>query len=68
MRLGAENRRLTEREATVSLMFDLCQLGLLLYLTGGLGNPFALLLLAPVTISASVLTLRATVLLGLAAS
>jgi two-component system, sensor histidine kinase RegB len=68
IRLGAEHRRLTEREATVSLLFDLCQLGLLLYFTGGLANPFALLLLAPVTISASVLSLRATVLLGIVAS
>jgi len=65
--MTAENRRLTEREALLTLLFDLCQLGALLYLTGGLGNPFALLLLAPVTISATVLTLRATVVLGASA-
>ncbi len=65
--LAAENRRLTEREAVLSLGFDLCQLGALLWLTGGLGNPFALLIVAPVTISASVLSLSATaVLAGLA--
>jgi two-component system, sensor histidine kinase RegB len=68
MRLGEGNRRLSEGEATVTLGFDLCQLGALLYLSGGLANPFALLLLAPVTISASVLTLRVTVLLGILAS
>lgn len=62
------NRRLNEGEATLVLLFDLCQLGALLFLTGGLGNPFALLMMAPVTISASVLTLRATVCLALAAS
>ena len=44
----------------LTLLFDLCQLGALLDLTGGLGNPFALLIMAPVTISASVLSLRAT--------
>ena len=33
------------------LLFDVLQLGLLLYLTGGLNNPFALLMLAPVTIA-----------------
>jgi two-component system sensor histidine kinase RegB len=66
MRLAATNRRLSEGEATATLLFDLCQLGALLFLTGGLANPFSLLLLAPVTISASVLTLRATILLGLA--
>ena len=68
MAVAAENRRLSEREAVLTLFFDLSQLGALLYLTGGLGNPFALLIMAPVTISASVLTLRATVLLAGAAA
>ncbi len=62
-----ENRRLTEAQAAVTLLFDITQLALLLYLTGGLHNPFALLILAPVTISASVLQLRTTVFLGLMA-
>jgi two-component system sensor histidine kinase RegB len=62
-----ENKRLSEREATLWLFFDLTQLGLLLYLTGGLNNPFALLLLAPVTIAATVLHLRSTVFLGVVA-
>ena len=61
------DRRLTEVEAMFGLGFDICQLAVLLGLTGGLNNPFALLLLAPVTISASVLSLRSTILLcGLA--
>jgi two-component system, sensor histidine kinase RegB len=64
-RFALGKRRLSEVQSTVSLAFDLCQLGALLYLTGGLANPFALFLLAPVTISASVLSLRATVFLGL---
>lgn len=68
MAVAARTRRLREREALFMLLFDLCQLGALLYLTGGLGNPFALLLIAPVTISASVLSLRATVLLGTGAA
>lgn len=63
-----KNRRLSEREATLTLLFDLAQLGFLLFLTGGLANPFALLMLAPVTISASVLSLRATALLAGAAT
>ncbi|GLQ35620.1 sensor histidine kinase RegB [Amylibacter marinus] len=57
-------QRLSEPAAVFSLFFDLFQLVLLLYLTGGLTNPFALLLLAPVIISATALTLRSTVLLG----
>jgi two-component system sensor histidine kinase RegB len=67
MTVAARNRRLSEREAALSLLFDLCQLGTLLYLTGGLGNPFALLITAPVTIGASALTPRASVLLAVAA-
>ena len=38
------------------LLFDLIQLAVLLYLTGGLNNPFSILILAPVTVSA--MTLR----------
>lgn len=68
MATSPENRRLSEREAVLTLLFDLCQLGALLYLTGGLGNPFALLILVPVTISASVLSVRATVFLAAVAA
>lgn len=59
-----ENKRLTETQNMLTVLFDLLQLGVLLFLTGGLHNPFALLLLGPVTISAAVLTLRSTVFLG----
>lgn len=62
--LFPENRRLNEVEAFLTLLFDLAQLAFLLFLTGGLTNPFAILVLAPVTISASVLRLRSTVVLG----
>lgn len=57
-------KRLSETEALLTLMFDLSQLSLLVFLTGGLANPFALLILAPVTISATALELRTTVILG----
>ncbi|WP_299859950.1 sensor histidine kinase RegB [uncultured Roseobacter sp.] len=59
-----ENKRLGEVENMLMVLFDLLQLSILLFLTGGLHNPFALLMLGPVTISAAVLTLRSTVLLG----
>ena len=62
-----ENKRLTERENLLTMMFDLLQLSFLLFLTGGLHNPFALLLLAPVTVASSVLTLRSTLILGVTA-
>jgi two-component system, sensor histidine kinase RegB len=62
-----ESKRLSEGESLLMLWFDLAQLALLLFLTGGLTNPFALLILAPVTISASALALRTTVILGVTA-
>ncbi len=64
MAIYPQSKRLTDREATLMLLFDILQLFALLYLTGGLNNPFALLILAPVTIAASVLDLRATLFVG----
>ena len=63
--LYPETKRLSELEAMLMLLFDLLQLCLLLYLTGGLNNPFALLVLAPVTIAATFLRLRDTAILGI---
>ncbi len=59
-----ENKRLNHRDATLTLLFDLAQLGALIYLTGGLANPFSVMILAQTIISATVLTLRTTLLLG----
>lgn len=58
----------SERAATAYLAYDILQLAVLLYLTGGLENPFALLFLVPVTISATILSLFSTIQLGLLAS
>jgi two-component system sensor histidine kinase RegB len=57
--------RPTAEFAAIQLAYDLLQLGGLLALTGGLENPFSLLLLAPVSVSATTLPQRAT--FGLAA-
>ncbi len=62
-----QNKRLSERNATLTLLFDLFQLAALLALCGGLTNPFAVLILAPVIISATALTLRATLVVGFSA-
>lgn len=53
--------RLGDREASFYLAYDTLQLGVLLFLTGGLQNPFAILMLAPVTVSATILS-RASVI------
>ncbi len=58
------SRRVSEKGAAGYLAFDTVQLTILLYLTGGLGNPFAFLLLAPVAISATVLSLSSTIILS----
>lgn len=57
-------RVLSHREAAAYIAFDIAQLCGLLFLTGGLHNPFAALILAPVTIAASLLPLRLTIALG----
>lgn len=67
MFLFPENTMLTDRQVFFMLAFDLAQLVLLLWLTGGLTNPFVLLIVAPVTISATALSTRATLVLGGAA-
>ena len=62
-RLG-EGYRPTSAVATLQLSWDLCQLSGLLALTGGLQNPFSLLLLAPVSVSATTLPQRSTFILA----
>lgn len=57
-------RRLGDGEAAAYLAYDLLQLGVLLYLTGGLANPFTIFSLVPATIAATSLSLRATVVIG----
>jgi len=60
-----ENKRLTERETLLIVLYDMLQLGLMLYLTGGMNNPFSVLIVGPVIVSASAVSLRSTLLLGL---
>ena len=58
------NKRLTERQNALLIMFDLLQLCILLFLTGGLNNPFAMLVIGPVAVSASILRLQSTLVIG----
>lgn len=55
--------RLRDTPAALFLAYDAVQLGGLLFLTGGLHNPFALLLLVPVIVSATALSLKHTIAL-----
>jgi two-component system sensor histidine kinase RegB len=59
-----ETQWLEPDRAAWLLGFDIAELGALLYLTGGLENPFSFLLLGPVLISATALPPRMTLLIG----
>jgi two-component system sensor histidine kinase RegB len=58
------SKRLTDTEAARYLAYDTLQLAVLLFLTGGLHNPFSLLMLVAVIVSATILSVRSTVWLG----
>lgn len=64
MQIYPANARLNEKSSLISMLFDLAQVSFLLFITGGLTNPFAALLLAPVVMSASVLILRSALVVG----
>ena len=62
-----ESKRLSELESVFMILFDLFQLAFLLFLTGGLNNPFSFLLIAPVVVSAAALKKKSTIIIGSAA-
>ncbi len=59
-----KNKSISNIKAFSYLLFDTLQLGVLLYLTGGIINPFSILILAPVITSASYLPALMTVILS----
>ena len=56
--------RLSTAFAFGLLIYDVLQLAALLYFTGGIENPFSVLLVAPVTVAAATLPPRHTIVLG----
>ena len=65
LRVGFRQTQWLEPDRAAWLLsFDIAELAALLYLTGGLENPFAFLLLGPVLISATALPPRMTLLIG----
>ncbi|HEY6754601.1 MAG TPA: ActS/PrrB/RegB family redox-sensitive histidine kinase [Pseudolabrys sp.] len=57
-------QRLEPDRAAWLLAFDIAQLAVLLFLTGGLQNPFAFMFVGPVLLSATALPPRFTLMLG----
>src|SRR5215472_4121110 len=58
------NQRLEPDRASWLLAVDIAELAILLFLTGGLQNPFSFLFLGPVLISAAALPARMTLMLA----
>ena len=56
--VGRRSRLASDTEAVVQLGFDVLQLAAVLFFTGGVVNPFTLLLIAPATLAASSLPWR----------
>ena len=57
----------TPRETFLQLAYDIGQLTLLLMLTGGLSNPFVIMMVAPVTVGVAALPRRYSIPLGVLA-
>ena len=55
--------QLSDRSAFIFLVIDIFQLGVLLYLTGGVANPFVIFLLIPSVFSSSNLSFKTNSLL-----
>ena len=56
--------QLKDLYASIFLVYDLIQLSILLYLTGGIFNPFCILLIIPAIFSSTFLSMGTTIILG----
>ena len=56
--------QLKDLSSSLFLAYDLVQLSTLLYLTGGILNPFALLIIIPTIVSSTFLSMGTTIILG----
>ncbi len=52
-------------KASIFLIYDLAQLAALLYLTGGISNPFSILIIIPAIVSSTFLSMGTTIILGI---
>ena len=55
-----KKNQLNNTESTILLFYDVIQLSVLLYLTGGVTNPFIVFLIVPAIISSTLLNLSST--------
>ena len=59
-----KTNQLKDLNSALFLTYDLLQLSILLYLTGGIFNPFSLLIIIPTIVSSTFLSMGTTIILG----
>ena len=64
VQFGINKNQLNNTESTILLFYDVIQLAVLLYLTGGVTNPFIIFLIVPAIISSTLLNLSSTFFLS----
>ena len=64
LQFKVKTNQLKDFYSALFLFYDLLQLSVLLYLTGGIINPFSLLIIVPTIISSSFLSMGTTIILG----
>ena len=64
LQFKVKTNQLKDSYSSFFLIYDLFQLSALLYLTGGISNPFSLLLIVPAIVSSTFLSMGTTMILG----
>ena len=64
LQFNIRTNQLKDLSASLFLTYDLLQLSALLYFTGGIFNPFALLIIIPTIVSSTFLSMGTTIILG----
>jgi two-component system sensor histidine kinase RegB len=65
LQFAVKENQLSNIKSSSYLLYDLIQLSLLLFFTGGITNPFTILLIIPAIVSSTFLSLRSTVNLSI---
>ena len=64
LQFGLKATLLKDLYSTIFLVYDIIQLSVLLFFTGGIFNPFAILLIVPTIVSSTFLSMGSTIILG----
>ena len=66
LQFKVKTNQLKDLYSSMFLIYDLISLSILLFLTGGISNPFSLLLIVPAIVSSTFLSMGTTIILGAA--